>query len=606
MCGIAGLFACGAGAPPVAGDALLAMREQMARRGPDGAGLWMDEDRRVGFAQRRLSIIDLSDGGQQPMLDPLTGNVIVFNGEIYNFSALRAELENAGHRFMSTSDTEVLLALYRRHGTDFLPKLRGMYAFAIFDAARRRLLLARDPFGIKPLYLSDDGATLRFASQVKALLAGGVRQRPDPAGHVGFFLWGHVPEPFTLFEDIRALPAGSSLVVDADGTRRATVHFDLASRIAGLEPLSSVRSAADARGVLGEALRDSVCHHLIADVPVGVFLSSGLDSATLAALAVEQASKPVRTVTIGFPEFRGKPQDEVPLAEAMAEELGTAQDSQWVRRDDFAACLSDLVAAMDQPSVDGVNTYLVARAARRSGLKVALSGVGGDELFAGYGAFHSIPRLVRITKPFAAVPGAGAAFRRMTAPILGPLTSPKYAGLVEYGGSFAGAYLLRQALFMPWEIEAILGSRMAHEGLDELRTIASLEASIAGIGPSRLKVSALMTKWYLRNQLLRDADWAGMAHSLEIRTPLVDVALWETVTRLALAGHVVGKQDMAASSRPALPPALLNRPKTGFSAPVQDWLRAGLISDAPPPARGLRGWATWLHRQAGFDTPMAT
>jgi asparagine synthase (glutamine-hydrolysing) len=605
VCGIAGLFALGAGAPPVDGDILLAMREQMTRRGPDGAGLWIGEDRRVGLAQRRLSIIDLSDSGRQPMHDPETGNVIVFNGEIYNHQTLRAELEDAGHRFSSTSDTEVLLALYRQHGTDFLHKLRGMYAFALFDATRRRLFLARDPFGIKPLYLSENGAVLRFASQVKALLAGGVSQRPDAAGHVGFFLWGHVPEPFTLFADIRALPAGSSLVVEADGTRRPAVHFDLPSRIASLGPLPGVRSAADARAVLGAALRDSVQHHLVADVPVGVFLSSGLDSGTLAALAVEQAAETLRTVTLGFSEYRGSSQDEVPLAERLAAELGTVQDTQWIGRDDFDACLGDLVAAMDQPSIDGVNTFLVARAARRAGLKVALSGLGGDELFAGYSAFRSIPRLVRIAAPAAAIPGAGTTLRRMAAPLFGALTSPKYAGLLEYGGTFAGAYLLRQALFMPWEIEAIVGARMARDGLDALRTMTSLEASIASIDHPRLKVSALMTGWYLRNQLLRDADWAGMAHSLEIRTPLVDVPLWETVTRLALAGHAVGKQDMAASPRSTLPPAILNRPKTGFSIPVQGWLSAGAMREAAPSLRGLRGWAVWLHRQAGFNAPMA-
>ncbi|MFN6951462.1 MAG: asparagine synthase (glutamine-hydrolyzing) [Albidovulum sp.] len=605
MCGIAGLFAYGTGAPPVDEGVLLAMREQMARRGPDGAGLWLGTDRRVGLAHRRLSVIDLSDGGHQPMRDCAAGNVIVFNGEIYNYRTLRAELEAAGHHFASTSDTEVLLKLYRVHGTGFLPKLRGMYAFALYDEAERRIFLARDPFGIKPLYLSDDGHTLRFASQVKALLAGGIRRLPDPAGHVGFFLWGHVPEPFTLFKNIKALPAGSHLVVEADGTRRTAVHFDMAKGIANLEPFPGVRSASDAQAILTDALRDSVRHHLVADVPVGVFLSSGRDSNTLAALAEELAPGIVRTITLGFEDYRGTALDEVPLAETLAAQLGTTHQTRWIGRDSFYECIDDLIATMDQPSIDGVNTYLVARAAREAGLKVALSGLGGDELFGGYSAFGTIPRLVRLASLAARIPGAGGAFRRTTAPLLGAVTSPKYAGLLEYGGTFAGAYLLRQALFMPWELEPILGPRMAEEGWDELRTMAALDSSIAGIHQSRLKVSALMTGWYMRNQLLRDSDWAGMAHSLEIRTPLVDLPLWETVTRLALGGHAVGKQDMAASPVTPLPPAILNRPKTGFSAPVHEWLRAGPLRHGTGRMRGLRGWATWLHRQAGFDVAMA-
>lgn len=605
MCGIAGAFCYASDAPPVDEQDLLAMRERMRQRGPDDAGLWISGDQRVGFAHRRLSIIDLTDAGHQPMRDPASGNVIVFNGEIYNYRALRAELTAAGHRFVSDSDTEVLLALFRVHGPGFLPKLRGMYAFAIYDAAKKSLFLARDPFGIKPLYWADDGRTVRFASQVKALLAGGVDRGPDPAGHAGFFLWGHVPEPFTLFRGIRALRAGTSLVIEADGRRTENRHFDIPERIGALTPYSDVRSTDDARAVLADALRDSVKHHLVADVPVGVFLSSGLDSTTLTALTREAASGPLKTATLGFDEYQGRAQDEVPLAEAVARQYGTEHRSGRISRELFFQELDSILDAMDQPSIDGVNTYFVCREAHRADLKVALSGVGGDELFGGYSAFESIPRLVRTISAPSRIPGAGVALRGITAPMIGRFTSPKYAGVVEYGGSYAGAYLLRHALFMPWELGKVLGPEFAGIGLEELQTLPALNRTLPATESARLKVGALTSAWYMRNQLLRDTDWAGMAHSLEVRTPLVDVPLWETVTRLALTGYPVGKQDMARSPATPLPDAVLKRPKTGFSIPVDSWMRSSAADAGYQAARGLRGWASFLYKRAGFAAPMA-
>ena len=406
MCGIAAILA-----PAVDASVLGRIGGAMAARGPDGAGQWLSPCGSAGLAHRRLSIIDLSAAAAQPMAASDRRLHIVFNGEIYNYRELRAELQAAGAAFRSTSDTEVLLELYRRFGRDMLPRLRGMFAFALWDVERRSLLLARDPFGIKPLYLSDDGKVLQVASQVKALLAGGaIDTRPDPAGHAGFFLWGHVPEPHTLYRGIRALPAGGWLWATADGGRTEGRFFDLPGE------LSAARAGA---GVgLREALVDSVRAHLIADVPVGVFLSGGLDSTTLAALASEAAT--VKTVTLGFDEFAGSARDEVPLAQAVARQVGSDHLTRRIRAADFAAARDGILAAMDQPSIDGVNTWLVARAARECGLKVALSGVGGDELFGGYDTFRRVPRL-------AAWPPLGAAGRG-GAPCSGAVDRPGHLG----------------------------------------------------------------------------------------------------------------------------------------------------------------------------------
>jgi asparagine synthase (glutamine-hydrolysing) len=610
MCGIAGLFGYAASAPPVDSEELRRMRERMAARGPDGSGEWYSADRRVGLAHRRLAIIDLTEAGAQPMHDPETGNVIVFNGEIYNYRELRRKLEAHGVTFRTQSDTEVLLALYRVHGSDMLPKLRGMFAFALWDARQQSLLLARDPFGIKPLYYANDGRTLRFASQVKALLAGGgVDTAPEPAGHVGFFLWGHVPDPFTLYRGIRALPAGTALWVARDGERKTLVYFDLARELCEPLPSPAPKSPAEARELLRHALLDSVRHHLVADVPVGVFLSSGKDSATVAALAAEAAPGPLEALTLGFREYTGTPVDETPLATEVARRYGLRHQVRWVTRDDFEGALEPLLEAMDQPSIDGVNTYFVARTAREAGWKVALSGLGGDEFFAGYSSFREIPRAMRALRPFAAVPWLGRAVRSGASPLLRMAgLSPKWAGVLEYGGDWAGAYLLRRALYMPWELPERFEPEFVREGLERLETLPTLRRSIEGLASDRLRVTALEAGWYMRSQLLRDTDWASMAHGLEVRVPLVDVGVVRTVARLCHAGFPPTKRDLGESPCPPLPEAVLARSKTGFSVPVREWLLDGQEGreSRVRVARGLRGWAEVVYAMYLRETPPAS
>ena len=595
MCGIAAIFRYRTGAAPVDARELTAVRDAMAARGPDGFGQWIAEDGTVGLAHRRLAIIDLSDGGRQPLHAHDGRLSITFNGEIYNYRALRAELEQAGSRFQTQTDTEVILELYRRHGTAMLPRLRGMFAFALWDRKRRGLLLARDPFGIKPLYIADDGAgTLRAASQVKALLAGGtIDTTAEPAAHAGFFLWGHVPEPYTLFRGIRSLGSGSWLWVDENGPGEEQRFFDVTGSLAAaLEGGRRPAERPGSRERLRTLLLDTVADHLVADVPVGVFLSAGLDSTTLAALAREAGAGRLDTVTLGFEEFAGTANDEVPLAESCARHYGTSHQTHRITARDFEEERAALLAAMDQPTIDGVNVYFVSRAARRSGLKVALSGLGGDELFGGYGHFRTIPRRLKLMGPLAPFAGTlGAGIRRLAAPVLRRVTSPKAAGLMEYGTSVGDGYLLSRALFMPWELPEVLDPDLAAEGWRALDQKRRLHATEAPIGDARLKLSALEMQWYMRNQLLRDADWAGMAHSLEIRVPLVDAALFKSLLPLLAGAGPPGKLDMAASARPQLPAAVLERRKSGFFTPVRNWLAASSgVQD-----RGLRGWARTVY-----------
>lgn len=581
MCGIAAIFSYDPDARLVDPMELIRIRDSMTKRGPDDDGAWLGAYGRIVLGHRRLSIIDLTPSGAQPMVSADGQAIIVFNGEIYNYRALKKRLESQGVRLRSGSDTEVILEMYRREGPAMLGSLRGMFSLAIWDESRKGMLVARDGLGIKPLYVADDGKTVRVASQVKALLAGGrISTSPDPAGHAGFFLWGHVPEPHTLYKAVRAVKPGTWEWWGQDGGRDSGIFFDLGAELRQPQSVAGVD--------LKSALEDSVAHHLIADVPVGVFLSAGLDSTTLAAMAARLAPGRLLSVTLAFAEFEGREQDEAPLAELAAHHFGTDHTTIRIPGSEFAAQRAQILADMDQPSIDGVNVWFVARAAATCGLKVALSGLGGDELFAGYDTFREIPKMVSVLRPFAAIPSLGRGFRAVSARLVRKLASPKLAGVLEYGTSLPDAYLLRRGLFMPWELDQVMDPEMARMGLEALAPRMRLAEAACGMADDQLAISALEMQFYMRNQLLRDADWAGMAHSLEIRVPLVDTALLRGVLALHAADKVPTKRDMALCASPALPDSILNRPKTGFSVPVAQWL--GETS--------LRGWAKRVH--AGF------
>jgi len=617
MCGIAAIFAYGEMAPPVDRDELIRMRDQMASRGPDGTGEWISENRRVGLGHRRLSIIDLSPASDEPLFNTDRSLAITFNGEIYNYKELRARMAARGYPFKSQGDAEVVLAMYEMCGIDETVKaLRGMYAFAIWDRRKQGMLLARDPFGIKPLYYSDNGHTIRLASTVKALRTSGkVDLSPDPAGHVGFFLWGHLPDPFTLVKGIRTLPAGSTMWVDRSGTKPPREFCNISSILREAEEQSVIGGQRSEVGspvgsssggqveLLRSALAETVKFHLVADVPVGVFLSSGLDSTTIAALAAEQGGN-LRTVTLGFQEYKGTNADETPLAEDFAKRCGADHQTIWVSRADFEAERDHLFESMDRPTIDGVNTFFVSLAARQADLKVALSGVGGDEIFATYPSFRDIPRTVGLVRPLPLLPIFGREFRMITAPVIKRFTSPKYAGLFEYGGTYGGAYLLRRSLFMPWELPQLLDPEMVREGWEQLQTLLRLDDTLDGVQNPRLKVSALELQWYMRHQLLRDSDWAGMGHSVEIRVPFVDVDFLKQIGPMLSRPDAPSKRDMAAASSKLMTPEILDRRKTGFQIPVREWLltdQPGHAIDSPHRIadRGLRGWAKYVYRSFG-------
>jgi asparagine synthase (glutamine-hydrolysing) len=589
MCGINGIVSFGAGAPPVDVDELMRTHEAMRSRGPDAAGLWLSPDGRVGFGHRRLSIIDVSDRANQPMVSREGDVVLTFNGEIYNYKELRGD-----ETFATESDTEVVLRMYRKFGAAMLARLRGMFALAIWDARTNTLFLARDPYGIKPLYYANDGGTFRFASQAKALLGGGrVSASRDPAGVTGFLLRGHVPEPFTIYEDIRMLAAGSWMTVTRDGPSEPRRYFSIAQVLRDAVNEGRRSSDDDRAAIIAEGVRESVRYHLVSDVPVGAFLSAGRDSGSIVGLAAETGI-PLQTITMCF---EGQKNDETSLAAVVARHYGTSHHSATLSRTAFRDELPRALDAMDQPTLDGLNSYFVCKAAAELGWKVALSGTGGDELFGGYSTFRTIPRFVRAMRPFRRTPGIAAAFRRACNRIARDPArfSPKTPYTLQYCISYEGAYLMKRGLFLPEELPSIIDADLAREGLKRLCLLDRIREVITpDPGTPFARVAAMESSLLLRNQLLRDIDWASMAHSIEVRVPLVDAFLLRKIAPAVLSKN--GKELLTRAPKQPLPHAILTRKKTGFTIPNVAWLddRRRMATHF-----GMRPWALYILEAGG-------
>jgi asparagine synthase (glutamine-hydrolysing) len=599
MCGIAGIYAWAEHAQPVDDRELSLLHNAMEHRGPDGHGIWIDRDRRIGLAHRRLAIIDVSDAGLQPMASADGRLQISFNGEIYNYRELRRELENQGSRFVSASDTEVLLALYAARGPKMLQALRGMFAFAIWDDKAQSLFIARDPYGIKPFYYHNTLGTFRFASEVGALLTSpAIERRIDNAARASFFLYGHVAEPHTIIEGVACLPAGSHMTVTRNGPQSAQTYasIDQVWREAAALPPSTQSRDTRAR-LAAEAVTRSIAYHFVSDVPVSVFLSAGIDSSMIVAAASRPGGPQLRTFTLGFDMTASDASDEVDEAEEFAKRYGTDHTTVRITSNDFDTCFSHLIAHMDQPTIDGVNSYFVSKAVRDHGLKVALSGVGGDELMMSYSTFRDLPRLAGMLAPLGAYPSIGRTFRRASASLIPRHMSSKFAGLIEYGSDLGSAYLLRRCLYAPWELPDLLGEESANAGLAQLAPLTHLRTATHQVNDAKMAVGALEASFYMRNQLLRDADWASMAHSVELRTPLVDWQLLRDIAPLLNGPNAPSRTDIARHMSRPIGEDVLTRKKSGFAPPVRGWMAQRLAREqhtGAPIERGLRSWSKLL------------
>ena len=593
MCGIAGIVQR---ATAVSARRLAAMRDAMAHRGPDDCGAVLlsplaagaprvlrDPEEladdvlqgyTVGLAHRRLAIIDLSPGGHQPMHDPATGNWVTFNGEIYNYRELRRELAARGQTFASQSDTEIILKAYAVWGAACVARLRGIFAFALYDRrlsereGQPSLLLARDPLGVKPLYYYTRQGLLLFASEVRALLASAlIPRRLDPRGVCSYLAYGSVQEPFTLVQAVRSLPPGHLMLTTSD-CQQVRRYWQLPA-----PPDAPPVPRAEVYAAMREQLSAAVTGQLCADVPLGAFLSGGIDSTSIVALMTE-ATACVNTFSIGFDE---PDYDERRYARAAADHLGTTHRELLLRGEEVQRALPNALLAYDQPSVDGLNTYFISKVTREAGLTVALSGVGGDELFGGYNGYaRSLMaerwgrRLGRLPRPLR----AGLGWMLRGAGRTEPLR--KALQLLE---TKRQPYFVTRQLFHPYQAALLLADALYEQADGWQETaFAGWEAETAGYDAVN-RIAGLEMRTYMLSTLLRDTDQMSMAHALEVRVPLIDPRLVEFTFQLPGAWKLedtVPKPLLTRALGTALPDVCVHRPKRGFELPFARWLRAGL------------------------------
>lgn len=555
MCGVAGMVVPRNVELPGMDAVLTRMREAQRHRGPDDAGNYWNERTRVGLAANRLAIRDLTPAGHMPMC--ADGICITYNGEIYNTKELRAELTDAGAQFFSQSDTEVVLRGYIHWGEDVVKRLRGMFAFAIHDPLSGILLLARDPLGIKPLYYAR-GTPFCFASELRALIASGLVGRElDQMALSAYLQLGSIPAPLSIYRGVAAVLPGHCVRVRL----RSVLELETFSYWSWPEETSDA-DVAEVRVALNEAVEA----HMVSDVPVGAFLSGGLDSSAVTAIAAAISPEPLRTCSIAFESRR---HDESSYARAVAKALGTEHHERLITRADFFGGLDRFVDALDQPSIDGFNTYFVAQTAAQAGLKVALSGLGGDELFGGYPSFRGVPRVLRVVQSARALAG-GHAHRAINAFTRSDRWR-KVAEATRHPSSPASAFLVYRGLFTRTETERMLAATKHFDAFQYVRKSAGRAQGNLSSWVGRAELGT-----YTTQQLLRDTDVMSMAHSLEVRVPLLDRRLLETVS--ALPAHVrfggPGKPLLRRLMAQRLPALVLKRQaRQGFAFPMAAWLR---------------------------------
>jgi asparagine synthase (glutamine-hydrolysing) len=554
-------------------DALAAMDQAQRHRGPDDSGQTIHPfgDRILGLGHRRLSIIDLSAAGHQPMVHPLTGDELIFNGEIYNFQELKQDLLAAGESFVGHGDTEVLLHALSRWGVDCLPRLKGMFAFAFFNSREQTLLLARDSVGIKPLYLAQIPDGIVFASEVRGILASGLVERKlDMQGVAGLLAYGAVQSPLTVVKGIRSFPAGCYLVIHANGKGL----FDPPRPFWTYPARQPGWTEQEVLERLETTLNLSIREHLISDVPVGVFLSSGLDSTIIAGLAAHHTTR-VRTFTVGFADQPDM--SESPMAAQTAREFGLEHTDITINGPEAEAATMAWAQSLDQPSVDGLNVYLISKVVRAQGITVALSGQGGDELFGGYNSFYDVPRLRRMMNTIAWLPRPlRTAFARMATVGRSEAVRQKFIDLACSPVNLCQMYLQRRRAMSNHQLGQ-LGIHAGELDLDvSFQPRSALEDLMIDRRDPTWSISQLESRFYQGNMLLRDGDANGMAHGLEIRVPMLDQRMLDlllaTPGKVRLPAGRANKHLLRVAFAPFLRPTLLNQSKRGFTLPIRRWM----------------------------------
>jgi asparagine synthase (glutamine-hydrolysing) len=564
------------------------------RRGPDGNGIWKSNCNKITFGHNRLSIIDLSEKANQPFISNDNNLIITFNGEIYNYKQLKNELEKNNVIFKSNSDTEVIIESYKFWGLEFLKKLRGMFSFAIWDDLNKKLIIVRDPFGIKPIYYTKINGAIYFASQIKSILSiDNLKFDLSDAGIVSYYLWGNVQEPFTLYKDIKSLKKGNCLVIDDRGNESIINYADIKNSILNTEKIN-FKDENEKLAYLNDAIQETVNFHQVSDVPRTLLLSSGVDSNLILGSINENNKKNCSALTLDF-KYTGN-EDETVLAKKSANMNNIKHQISEISPDEFFLLIENFYKDMDSPTNDGFNNYLISYLAKKQNSKIIISGVGGDEIFFSYPSFNIIPKLNKNLKYLPKFNFLNSFFKNTLYSFLKKKKlKTKYSGLIEYGQDINSAFLLIRSLFLPFEIKEVIGEKTFIKGYEELNTINSLSKDIQEINDTRLSIMYLEIKYYLCSKLLRDSDWVSMSHSIELRTPFVDWSFFNKLIPIIKGDKNFNKFTALNSMKNKLPKELISRKKTGFVIPHNDYLEK--LSVTRKFANPIRDWSTFSYER---------
>ena len=555
----------------------------LKRRGPDAEGIWNEKD--VFFGSTRLAIFDLNERSNQPMISICNNYILVFNGSIYNYKDLRQYLLDKGIKLKTFSDTEVILELFILEGPTMLKRLKGMFAFVIWDKIKEQAFAARDPYGIKPLYIGLNNKGLILASQVKTLLyTKQFNNEKDLYSKFSFENFGYIIEPHTWFDNIKSLKSGhyiiikeNKIVVDQKWYEIEQLWINADKNIKNFNKIEQFK-------VIKNAITETVQRHLVADVPIGIFMSGGIDSTLLAALVSGHTKKDITAITILFDDFKNTENDETLVAKKVCEKLGINHFVYKVTKKDFYKDLPKILDAMDQPTLDGINTWYASKAASELNLKVVFSGLGGDEIFFGYDHFKKIPLLFFILKILNKIPFSIFIIKIILHFVSIIKKDFRWNFLLKYKNSILKLWFLKRSINKNRNSKNLLNENELHIS-DFFKEYLNDKFEFDFQNP-KIHLSLLDSLFYMRNQLLRDSDWASMYHGIELRTPFVDIQLIEKLKDVMNNYSIYeNKKILKLIFNSKLPEEVFNKKKIGFNTPVKKWYQEYLNSHIKDPKK---------------------
>ncbi len=555
MCGIAGIFNFNNNILKIPDNFIL---KNMLHRGPDSSNLWKTEDNKLTLYHTRLSIVDLSEKANQPM-DYMGKYQIVFNGEIYNYIYLKKKLEQKGYIFKTNSDTEVILALYNEYSKESFDMLEGIFAFAIYDCIEKKLIIARDLFGVKPIYFFHNSKHFIFSSEVKLIKKIYKQLSKSSSGWIGYSLLGSVPEPFTIYKDVFALKPGNVKEIESDGSDKS-YSFNSIQKIAQDSEVFN-----EDKQEIDSVISESIKNNLIGDVKKSVFLSSGFDS-SLISLISKKHDNNLTNLSLGFNEYKLSSKDELDKAIKFSKTNKTEFIGRYYEYNDYSKYKNIFFKYMDQPTIDGFNVFLISLLAKQNLFKVALSGIGGDENFCSYPSFKNIPNIINLVPFKASTDFINLYYKKKI--FTQNSFFKKITSILDFSGSIESLYFLQRSLCFPNELKQIYEEDFIIDGLQNLNLIERMKKTHNEVSNLQIKISLLELEWYMKNQLLKDADVFGMANSIEIRVPLLSKKILFNSFK-KMKNRFFNKKQLVSKYYSDLP---FDNKKLGFSFPIKEWI----------------------------------